>query len=111
MNPLSDTKIPQGISTADVAVLQQRFGKNIFTQQRTNRLLPILKNIVTEPMFLLLLFAAVLYFLLNSVTEGMMMLTAMCLVSAISVYQEVKSANALEALKQYTAACSTVIRD
>ncbi|SHN28668.1 cation-translocating P-type ATPase [Chitinophaga sp. CF418] len=110
-NYLSDTTAIKGLSTADVDTLQQRFGKNIFTQHQKGHLWAILKNIVTEPMFLLLLFAAGLYFLLNSITEGMMMLTAILFVSAISFYQEMKSEHALEALKQYTAPLTTVIRD
>lgn len=106
-----DTNMIQGLRTADIASLQQRFGRNVFTQRRKSHLPRIVKNIVVEPMFLLLLFAAGLYFLLNSVTEGFMMLTAILLVSAISVYQEIKSAHALDALKQYTAPLATVIRD
>lgn len=111
MNNATDTNVIQGLQTADIPSLQQKFGKNVFTRRRKSRLPVIMKNIVVEPMFLVLLFAAGLYFLLNSVTEGMMMLTAILLVSAISVYQEIKSAHALEALKQYTAPLSTVIRD
>ncbi|MCF6405308.1 cation-translocating P-type ATPase [Chitinophaga filiformis] len=110
-NQLSNTAVIKGLRTADVDALQQRFGKNVFTQHRRWRLWAILKNIVTEPMFLLLAFAAGLYFLLNSITEGMMMLTAILLVSAISFYQEMKSERALDALKQYTAPLAVVIRD
>ncbi|PSL34679.1 cation-translocating P-type ATPase [Chitinophaga ginsengisoli] len=108
---ISDTIVTNGLRTSDINALQQRFGKNIFTQLPGRRLPVILKNVVTEPMFLLLVFAAGLYFLLNSITEGMMMLTAILLVSAISVYEEMKSEHALEALKQYTAPLATVIRD
>ncbi|SDF67043.1 cation-translocating P-type ATPase [Chitinophaga filiformis] len=108
---ISNTIVIKGLRTADIDTLRQRYGKNIFTQQTGRRLPAILKNVVTEPMFLLLVFAAGLYFLLNSITEGMMMLTAILLVSAISVYQEMKSEHALEALKQYTAPSATVIRD
>lgn len=106
-----DITVMKGLGAADIEALQQQFGKNIFTQHSGRRLPAILKNVVTEPMFLLLVFAAGLYFLLNSVTEAMMMLTAILLVSAISVYQEMKSEHALEALKQYTAPLATVIRD
>lgn len=109
--PITHTTTTRGLRTADVPAIQQKFGKNVFTRQRKWRLLVILKNIVTEPMFLMLLFAAGLYFVLNSVTEGMMMLTAILLVSVISFYEEIKSEHALEALKQYTAPLALVIRD
>lgn len=109
--PITHTATIRGLRTADVPAIQQKFGKNVFTQQPKGRVLVILKHIVTEPMFLVLLFAAGLYFLLGSVTEGMMMLTAILLVSAISFYEEIKSDHALEALKQYTAPLARVIRD
>ena len=53
-------------------------------------------------MFLLLLVACMLYFVLSEPREGLLMLVAMIFVAAISVYQEVKSSKALEALKKYT---------
>src|SRR5947208_6516113 len=68
-------------------------------------------NIVKEPMFILLSVACVLYFVAGDSNEGMLMLAAMLFVTAISVYQEVKSAKAIEALQQYTEPKVIVIRD
>lgn len=100
-----------GLTTAEVVLLQQQYGTNSLKTRQSGRLTGILKNVVREPMFLLLLSACVLYFLLDSFTEGFMTMTAMLLVTLISVYQESKSARALDALKQYTAPLTTVIRD
>ncbi|MRG45327.1 HAD-IC family P-type ATPase [Chitinophaga sp. SYP-B3965] len=101
----------KGLQEADIPLLQKQFGKNIF-QVRKRGVLPVfLTGIIKEPMFLLLLVACLLYFLLGNVTEGLMMLGAMMLIVAISMYQEMKSNRALAALRQYTAPKATVIRD
>src|SRR3982751_6174413 len=87
----------KGLSEADIPLLQQQHGKNIFTLEKPRRLLHMLADIVQEPMFILLIIACVLYFMLGQTTEGLMMLTAVCFVVAISVYQDVRSTRALQA--------------
>lgn len=104
-------KRPSGLRSIDIPGLHAHYGKNVLTQKRKYRLLTTFGHIIAEPMFILLLFATGLYFLLGSVAEGLMMIVAILLVSAISLYQEVKSENALDALREYTARLSTVIRD
>lgn len=100
-----------GLQEADIPRLQKQFGKNIF-QVRKRRVLPVfLTGIIKDPMFLLLLVACLLYFILGNVTEGLMMLGAMMVIVTISMYQEMKSNRALAALRQYTAPKATVIRD
>src|SRR5690242_7652995 len=100
-----------GLSEQDIPVLQQRYGKNIFKARRIPRLLFVFLNIVKEPMFILLALACAVYFVTNEINEGILMLAAMVFVSAISVYQEVKSSKAIEALQQYTEPKIVVIRD
>lgn len=60
---------------------------------------------------MLLVVAAILYFILGEAEEGIMMLAATALVAAISVYQDVKSSNAIKALQQFTQPQVKVIRD
>lgn len=101
----------EGLSSQEVLLLQKRYGKNIFRSARQNRLLRILWDIFREPMFILLLIACSLYFILGNTSEGIMMAVAMVIVTAISLYQEVKSSRALEALKQFTEPKVKVIRN
>lgn len=68
-------------------------------------------DLVREPMFLMLLTACILYFVLGEIGEGLMMLAAMSIVVSISLYQEVKNSNALKALSDLTSPTVTVIRD
>lgn len=62
-------------------------------------------------MFLLLIIACVLYFVLGNNAEGVMMAAALLMVAAISIYQEARSSRALAALEQYTEPKVKVIRD
>jgi len=101
----------KGIDESDIPFLRQKFGKNIFYSEPSRRITHILRDIVLEPMFILLFVAATLYFILNKPGEGMMMIVAMIFVAGISVYQEVRSTKALEALKHFTEPGVIVIRN
>jgi Ca2+-transporting ATPase len=101
----------QGLSAQEVPVLQRRYGKNAFHAEASRNFLHIIWDIVREPMFILLVIACSLYFILGEVSEGIMMLVALVLVGAISLYQEVKSTNAVKALKQFAEPKVKVIRD
>lgn len=106
-----ETSEINGLTSQDVIALQKRHGKNIFHAGKQYRLLKIIGGIAGEPMFILLLIACSLYFILGNTSEGIMMAVAMALVTAISLYQEVKSSKALESLRQFTEPRVTVIRN
>lgn len=101
----------QGLSSGEIPLLQKQYGKNIFQAERPRRLLHILYDIVREPMFILLMVACSLYFILGKNSEGLMMLAAILFVAAISIYQDVKSTNAVNALKEFTQPRVAVIRN
>lgn len=101
----------QGLPVQQVSFLRQQYGENVFHAESSRRFIHIIWDIVKEPMFILLVIACSLYFILGEVSEGIMMLVAMVLVATISLYQEVKSSNAVKALKQFTEPKVTVVRD
>ena len=100
-----------GLKEEEVSSLQREFGKNIFKITGRPRVLIVIWDIVKEPMFILLCLACALYFVMGEANEGFLMLAAMLFVAAISVYQEVKSSKALQALQQYTEPKVIVIRN
>lgn len=108
---IAKASLPKGLSSKDIESLQKQFGKNIFFSEPRRRFYHVLLDILKEPMFLLLVVAAALYFILGEAEEGIMMLAATILVGTISVYQDIKSSNAVEALQQFTQPLVTVIRD
>jgi Ca2+-transporting ATPase len=101
----------QGLSQQEIPSLQKQYGRNVFHAGAEYRFLHIVWDIIREPMFILLVIACLLYFILGEISEGVMMAVAMVIVTAISLYQEVKSSRALDALKQFTGPKVTVIRD
>jgi P-type Ca2+ transporter type 2C len=100
-----------GLSTSEILILGKQYGKNVFKAGRRYGFLHTIRDIVVEPMFIMLLIACSIYFILGESDEGILMLVAIFFVTAISIYQEVKSSRALLALKQYTEPKVVVIRD
>jgi P-type Ca2+ transporter type 2C len=100
-----------GLRKSEIPSLLKEFGKNVLGPDKQHGFLHAIWAIIKEPMFLMLVFASALYFVLGQTDEGMLMLIAMCFVVAISIYQETKSSRALKALKEFTQARIAVIRD
>lgn len=101
----------KGLTHREVVSLREQYGKNIFYAEPPRRLYHIALDLFREPMFILLILAAVLYLFLGDAGEAAMMLTATLLVGAISVYQDAKSTNAVKALQQFTQPQVSVIRE
>ena len=64
-----------------------------------------------EPMLLLLLATSIIYFALGERTEAYFMAGAIVLVSTIGIYQDSRSRRALDALRAFSEAQATVIRN
>ncbi|HMQ62869.1 MAG TPA: cation-translocating P-type ATPase [Flavilitoribacter sp.] len=101
----------QGLSAAEVAESRKKYGNNSIENKEESGFWTVLKDVTTEPMFVLLLVAAGIYFLAGEYPDGIIMVAAIIFVSAISLYQETRSRNALAALKKLTQPNSKVIRD
>ncbi len=109
--PVGTTTSFTGLTTAQAEGQRHTFGKNELEATRRRPILNSLRNIVTEPMFLLLGVACALYFFLGDFTEAMMMVVSILFVAGIELYQETKSERALEALRSYTRAQVRALRD
>ena len=101
----------QGLSAAEVTQSRTQNGSNSLDHQKKNNFLSSVIEMVKEPMFLLLLTATSIYFIIGEYGNGIFMAVAIALVSTISLYQESKSRNAIEALEKLTQPKSKVIRN
>ncbi|MBK7871284.1 MAG: cation-translocating P-type ATPase [Saprospiraceae bacterium] len=101
----------KGLTSNEVSALQKQFGKNTFYTGTTRNLLLMFWDVVREPMFMILIVVCGIYFFLGNVYEGRIMLFAMMMVIATSLYQELRSANAIKGLRRYTQGNIKVIRD
>lgn len=101
----------KGLTEAEVNISREKYGRNSIEDQNSNYFLVTFKEIVLEPMFLLLLATSIIYFLLGEYSEGLFLLGAIIIISAISFFQNARSRKALNLLKEYTQTLSTVIRN
>lgn len=100
-----------GLNDTDVEASRKAHGSNDLEQRTHDGLWVALWSTVKEPMFLLLVAAGIIYFLLGQRSEAWFMLGAIVLVSAISLYQDHRSRRALEALARFAEAKARVIRN
>ena len=101
----------KGLSNEEVIQSRKKNGSNSLGHQDKNHFLSSLIEMIKEPMFLLLLIATSIYFITGEYSNGIFMLAAIVLVSAISLYQESKSRSAIEELKKLSQPKSKVIRN
>jgi Ca2+-transporting ATPase len=100
-----------GLSPHQVQESRAKYGWNRVTVKKSNPVLTYLKFAIQEPMLLLLLVASVVYFIHGDRAEGIFLAVAIVIVSSISLFQDSRSRNALEALKKISQPASKVIRD
>ncbi len=100
-----------GLSESEVIQSRKTSGRNSLEHQEKNHLLSSLIEMVKEPMFLLLVAATAIYFITGEYSNGIFMAVAIAIVSAISLFQESRSRNAIDALKKLSQPKCKVIRD
>jgi Ca2+-transporting ATPase len=102
--------LKRGLSTEQVKNLQLKYGKNELQVEKKEGMLKKVFHAITEPMFLLLIIAAVIYFILGEPRDGAIMLIFVVGIICIEVIQEVKTDKTLSALKDLSAPQIKVIR-
>jgi P-type Ca2+ transporter type 2C len=101
----------QGLTTAQAATRLAQDGTNEIEQATRRSVWRRLADMLRQPMFALLVTAAVLYMLLGDLTEGMTLSVFVLAVLVLSFYQEGQSEAAIEALRQLTQPQARVLRD
>jgi len=104
-------KISTGLTDLEVLESAKKFGTNSIEHQKKNHFLNSILDVVKEPMFLLLFTATSIYFITGDYGDGIFMAFAIVFVIAISVFQESRSRNAIEALKKLSQPKCKVIRN
>jgi P-type Ca2+ transporter type 2C len=100
-----------GLNNEQVIIAREKYGHNKLQYKKENGFLDALKSLAKEPMLILLLVASSIYFISGDSGDGIFMLSAIVLVSTISLYQDSRSRNALEKLKNFTQPHCKVIRN
>ncbi|WP_184550667.1 cation-translocating P-type ATPase [Mucilaginibacter sp. FT3.2] len=101
----------QGLTNGQVIEARVKYGSNILSYTKENGFIDALKGLAKEPMVILLLITSCIYFISGKSGDGIFLASAVVLVAGISLYQDSRSRNALEKLKDYSQPNCKVIRD
>ncbi|WP_276345392.1 cation-translocating P-type ATPase [Daejeonella sp. JGW-45] len=107
---LSKANIP-GLTDEQVLIARAESGDNKLRLKEENQFLKIIRAIIQEPMVLLLLAASTIYLVSGNTADALFLAVAIILVATISFFQDSRSRNALEKLKQFTQPVAKVIRN
>lgn len=101
----------KGLTNEEVKLAREKFGKNLLIEENKENFLMKVVDVIKEPMFLLLMVAAIIYFILGEPKDGSIMLIFVVGVISIEVIQEWKTDKTLKALKNLSAPHIEVIRE
>lgn len=99
-----------GLTLDQIIQSRKEHGYNRVDAKKESPILNIIKSLIKEPMVILLLAASTIYFISGDIGDGIFLAVSILLVSAISIYQDSRSYNALEKLRSFTKPLSKVIR-
>lgn len=111
---MTEQKLMNGeksLSTKQAQLLQEKYGKNVLVPEKKDNFFLKILEVLKEPMFILLIVAAIIYFILGEPRDGAIMLVFVVGIISIDVIQEWKTDKTLKALKNLSAPHITVIRD
>lgn len=111
MTKQNGNSVLNGLSTDQAKELQAKFGKNELTPEKKKSIFSEILKAFSEPMFILLLVAAIIYFILGEPRDGAIMMIFVIGIISIDVIQEWKTDKTLEALKDLSAPHIKVLRD
>ncbi len=108
---LVDQENITGLTDEELASSLKKFGSNRFDFKKENEFIAALKSLLKEPMVILLFVTSLIYFISGSYGDGIFLAVAILLVAAISIFQDKRSRDALENLKDFSKPRSRVIRN
>jgi Ca2+-transporting ATPase len=107
----SNASAPRGLTSAEAAARLMAEGPNELPRTGRRRFPRILRDVLSEPMFALLLGSGFVYLLLGDRIEALILMVFASLSVGIAVVQETRSERVIEALRDLTSPRALVIRD
>lgn len=104
-------KALQGLTSTQAKELQDKYGRNELVTEKRETFFHKILSVISEPMFLLLIISAIIYFILGEPRDGAIMLIFVVGVISIETIQEWKTDKTLHALKDLSAPQIKVLRD
>ena len=101
----------QGLSAEQAAARLRTDGPNELAVDQTRAFLSLLLDVVREPMFLLLLGAGAIYLAMGDQREAMILLGFVVMIMTVTIFQERRTENTLEALRDLSSPRALVLRN
>ncbi|MEK8046246.1 cation-translocating P-type ATPase [Ideonella margarita] len=102
---------PEGLTAAEAASRLSRDGPNLLPANQPASRWVVVRKVLTEPMFLMLLTAGGIYLVLGSRGEALFLLAFVLAVIGLTLVQEGRTQRALDALRDLSAPKALVQRD
>ena len=106
-----DPKALTGLSSEAAATRLREDGFNELPSAKSRTVFSIVRELASEPVFLVLIACGSIYLFLGDVQEAVMLLGFVLLIACITLYQEHKTERTLEALRDLASPRALVIRD
>jgi Ca2+-transporting ATPase len=100
-----------GLSSEDVKRKLAEFGYNELPDVVSKNWLELVKQILKEPMFILLISSSFIYMFIGDYREGIVLLSTFSIIIFITYYQNLRTEQALKALRKLSFPKARVIRD
>jgi len=107
----SSNQNTKGLSNKEVIASREKFGYNRLEYKKENGVLHAIISIAKEPMVMMLFVAAIIYGISGKVGDAIFLSCAIVFEIGISLYQDTRSRNALEKLKEFSKPTCKVIRE
>jgi len=101
----------QWLSNKEVEERIARDGYNQLPSAKKKNIFGVMREVLQEPMLLLLIACGTLYLFLGDIQEAIILLSSIWLIIAIAIYQENKTEKALDALRDLSSPRALVIRN
>ncbi len=100
-----------GLSSMDVATKLKEIGFNELPDFASKSWFDLVKQILKEPMFILLISSSFIYIFIGDYREGLILLSTFSIIIFITYYQNLRTEHALISLRKLSSPKATVVRD
>lgn len=104
------SSIEAGLTSNEAELRLKKYGFNELKKRKPISLFSIFVSQFKSPMIYLLLFAALIAFMMKEITDTLVILSVLLINATVGTFQEKRAAVSLEALKRLTATMTRVIR-
>src|SRR5688572_1367896 len=101
----------RGLSTAEATRRLAADGPNELPAHKPRTLFAIARDVLIEPMFLLLIAAAAIYVVLGDVREALILASSIVIIIAVTIVQQRRTERVLGALRDLSSPRALVVRD